>query len=278
MQCERKYKIVASDLDGTLLGKDHRVSTENMHAISEMRRRSIEFVPISGRTTGEFPIDIMESDDVKYIIISNGAVILDKKSGEAVISHYIPRDLLKFITDIEHKYTTYTLVHENGESYYDKKRHTTQILDACRINDYYRHMISTTVKSISEYDDFVLNSERIEMFCIFFEDDASLEECKRLFNANEHLSAVQTAPNNLEVYLRCAGKGNTLKAFADMLSLDMAEVIAVGDSKNDADMIKAAGLGLCVSNGHGEVKAVADKVICDVSEHSARYILESFIL
>jgi hydroxymethylpyrimidine pyrophosphatase-like HAD family hydrolase len=80
------------------------------------------------------------------------------------------------------------------------------------------------------------------------------------------------------VYSSDAGKGKTLAAFADKLGVDISDVIAVGDSNNDATLIEKAGLGLAVANACDALKEIADQTICDNSEHIAKYVLEHFII
>ena len=80
------------------------------------------------------------------------------------------------------------------------------------------------------------------------------------------------------MYSSDAGKEKTLVAFADMLGVDIADVIAVGDSKNDSTMIEETGLGLAVANACDELKELADQTICDNSEHIAKYLLDNFII
>ena len=130
MENKKKYKIVASDLDGTLLGEDQRVSRENLLAIAEMRKLGVEFVPTTGRALDEFPAELIGSPDVRYMITSDGAAIWDKCLGEMVITQYFPKEKTKFVMDTVSAYTTYILVHENGKTYYDEKRNTAEILDA----------------------------------------------------------------------------------------------------------------------------------------------------
>ena len=65
-----------------------------------------------------------------------------------------------------------------------------------------------------------------------------------------------------------------LRALAEHLSIDISEVIAVGDSTNDATLVKAAGLGLAMKNAFDEVKERADGTICAFDENSADYILK----
>ena len=83
-------------------------------------------------------------------------------------------------------------------------------------------------------------------------------------------------PTNIEIYNKNAGKGTAMLRLADMLGVPRENTIAVGDSKNDMDMIKKAGLSLAVSNACDELKAAAHQTICPYTHHSADYILSHF--
>ena len=277
MENKRNYKIVASDLDGTFLGKDQSISCENLQAVAEMHGRGVEFVPTTGRTLSEIPAEIIGSSDVRYIITSDGAAVWDKRASEMILTRYIPKDTVKFILDTLKPYNVYPLAHISGENHYDIERHNDTVFDSCHVGKYFQYIVNLTAISVSDFSDFVLDSDEVEMFCLFFESDEARERCRRIFVDSGKLCTAQSDPHNLEVYSAAAGKGNTLKALADKLSVDIADTIAVGDSTNDATLVKAAGLGLAMDNACEELKAIADKVICDNSEHAAMYILENFI-
>ena len=89
MKNNRKYKIVASDLDGTLLNKEQIISEENLQAISEMPSLGVEFVPTTGRSMNEIDPLLISSPDIRYIITSNGAVVYDKNIGKTILTRYI---------------------------------------------------------------------------------------------------------------------------------------------------------------------------------------------
>ena len=76
------YKIIASDLDGTLLYDVVSVSEENYKAIAEYNKMGGQLVPASGRCFYEMPKALIDCPDVRYYISSNGAVITDTKTGE----------------------------------------------------------------------------------------------------------------------------------------------------------------------------------------------------
>ena len=103
--------------------------------------------------------------------------------------------------------------------------------------------------------------------------------CIRYSNIVAHsrrLCAAHSNANYLEVYSSDAGKGKTLVALANMLGVDIADVIAIGDSNNDSTMIENVGLGLAVANACDALKELADQTICDNSEHIAKYLLENY--
>ena len=89
------YKLVACDLDGTLLREDHTVSPENLLAIAEMDRLGVQFVPTTGRALAEMPCELLSSPHIRYYITSDGAAIFDKNTGEVVHSEYISEDMLR---------------------------------------------------------------------------------------------------------------------------------------------------------------------------------------
>ena len=278
MKNNRKYKIVASDLDGTLLNKEQIVSEENFRAISEMNRLGVGFVPTTGRAMNEIDSSLINSPDIRYIITSNGAVVYDKNIEKPILTHYIPRDNVRFILETVRPYNVFIAVHEGGKTYFDKNKYNPEFLNKCGIDEYFGFIISQHAEAIEEFESFLLSSDEMELIALFFElnDDAS--SCKQIFEDSERLCAVNPKTNYLEVYSSDAGKGKTLVAFANMLGVDITDVIAVGDSNNDSTMIEEAGLGLAVANACDALKELADQTICDNSEHIAKYVLENLLI
>ena len=277
MENKRKYKIVASDLDGTLLNKEQAVSAENLRAISEMNRLGVEFVPTTGRAMNEVDRSLIESPDIRYIITSDGAVVFDKSIGKPILTRYISKDTVRLILEAIRPYNVFIVAHEGGKTYFDKNKYNPEFLNTCRIDAYYGYIISQHAAAVENLESFLLSSDAVEMMALFFELDEGIRSCKQIFEDSGRLCAAHSTVNNLEVYSSDAGKGKTLVAFADQLGVDIADVIAVGDSNNDSTLIEEAGLGLAVANACDALKELADQTICDHSEHIAKYVLENFI-
>jgi Cof subfamily protein (haloacid dehalogenase superfamily) len=274
---KQTYKLVASDLDGTFLTKDQRVSPENLSAVAEMERRGVYFVPSTGRCVNELPKEVSSIPSLSYVITSDGSVIWDKKRECTVWAEYIPKELVGFILDTVNEYPNYPMVHIANDCYFDKEKHIEPMIKKCRVPDSFVYLANLADVPLDDYDGFVRESSSVEMFCIFFENEEDLRACEKKFLDTGLLSVAQSDRSNLEIYVKSAGKGNALRALAEHLSIDISEVIAVGDSTNDATLVKAAGLGLAMGNAYDELKSIADEVICHFSEHSAKYILEKYL-
>ena len=278
MEKKRKYKIVASDLDGTLLNKDQTVSEENLCAISEMNRLGVKFIPTTGRGINEINLSLINSPDIRYIISSNGAVVFDKKLGKNILTNYIPRDTVRLVLETIRPYNVFLVVHEGGKTYFDKGKYNPEFLNICGVGEYYGRIIGQYAEAIDDFENFLLSSGEVELMCLFFESDEGTNSSTQSFEGCGRLSVASPNKNYLEVYSFDAGKGKTLVAFADKLGVDIADVIAVGDSDNDSTMIEKAGLGLATANACEALKELANQTICDNSEHIAKYVLENFII
>ena len=272
-----EYKIIASDLDGTLLNKQERVSPENYQALERLHALGVHFVPASGRSFEEMPAELRDSPLIRYYIGSDGSTIYDKQTG---ITHQLamPQPVGHFVLDKLASYPVNMMIHANNRSYVDAARHNEADYRRNNYNDSWVRFVFATNKPVENFKAFAYGLENIEMFCVFFENYADLLECKAFFEGQPDLLVAQSNKYNLEIISKNAGKGNALMVLADLLGIDRAATIAVGDSTNDMTMVRQAGLGLAMENAVDELKAAADQVICDNEHHSAKYILEHFIL
>ena len=271
------YKLVASDLDGTLLLLDGTISEENQRAIKELTDMGVYFVPSSGRTFWELPANIREHPLVRYIIYADGAGVYDKQTDSVLLSENISHDSLIKLLDVFAEYDTILTVRNGGRSYVDAARNNNEEYAKHRLSVYYRDFIYETNHAIDNYDSFCRSLDSSEMLCVFFADDAEMAECRRRLEADGDYTVASSERYNFEVFSSKAGKGRALLKLADKLGLDRSQTIGVGDTTNDMNLIECAGLGLAVGNAYPELKAAADAVICSYKEHSIKYILDNYV-
>ena len=95
----RKYRIVCSDLDGTLFNNHTQISRENLEAIDMLIQKGVYFVPSTGRTFSELPAELKEHPAIRYIIHSNGAAVLDKQTNTRILT-CIPNQATRKVLDL----------------------------------------------------------------------------------------------------------------------------------------------------------------------------------
>ena len=271
------YRIVATDLDGTLLNTRDEVSPENLAAIAKMEAAGVFVVPSSGRTLGEIPASVRDIPDVRYIIHSDGAVIYDKKEGRALDARCMSGDVARRMLDLFYSYETLLTVRAGGVLYVAADEQTEEIYDSYRMIRAYQTAMLTLAVPKENFKEFCYSLPEIEMVCTFFRHDEELAACREAFLADGRFGVAASTATNLEVFSREAGKGNALLRLADLLSVPHESTVAVGDSENDLDNLRHAHLALAMANATDAVKAAAHRTVCHNDEHVMAYIYENII-
>ena len=270
------YKLIASDLDGTLLYDVFTVSEENFKAIEKYKAMGGQLVPTSGRCFFEIPESLRKCKDLSYCVSSNGAVITELATGrrDEVL---IPLDKYDRIMELGKEYDTYPSIHFDGYGYILKIDDDRERAYSYNLNsDYFSHYHRWCRKPES-WDGVFEGSQGVEMISLFFKTQKALDECVEKLNALGGLVVTSSAPFNIEIIAEGATKGDGIRRLAKRLGLTMEEVIAVGDSPNDMAMLSAVSLPLAVENAADSLKAMAKKVICSHKDHIVPYILENII-
>ena len=269
------YKIISSDLDGTLLNTDMKVSEENRLAVKKDTDMGGVFVPNSGRSLGEMSDEVKDLPGVRFVICSDGADIYDKET-DTHISLAMTSEENRLAFDILSDYEIFPTVHYRGNSYLDADTYDRATMDYHNVNEYFRIHFELTNRPQKNFVEFWRNADEVEMICAFFRSREAMEEAeKRLLAAG--LCVAASASYNMEIFSPRAGKGNALLRLAEHLGVAREDTIAMGDSTNDLSMIRAAGLGLAMANAKEAVKEAADKIACHNDEHIMVYLLEHYI-
>ncbi|MBO5452570.1 MAG: Cof-type HAD-IIB family hydrolase [Clostridia bacterium] len=269
------YKIVASDLDGTLLNSNSKISEINLDAIKQLSECGAFFVPSTGRTFSEIPQELRDNPDVRYVIHSNGAVVYDKQTGNKILN-CIPNNICKEILDTLSKYETHITFRLDGKCFVDAQFQNEEAFKYYNVCKEHIDVVRNYAVHLENFKDFSYKADNVEVFSAFFHSYEEKLECRKQFEKNSNLRVVEATEYNLEVVNTKAGKGNALYALADLLGIDYSDTISAGDSNNDLTITQAAGLGLAVSNACDSLKEVADEIICSNDEHIVSYILNHY--
>ncbi len=271
----QQYKIIAVDLDGTLLNTDMTLSAENKAAIGDLAARDIYVVPSTGRTLSEIPPFVRDDENVRYIIHSCGSVVYDKQT-KTRVSTCMDRALSREVLSMLRACKTSLCVHANGEAFVKAKEHNEEGYLRYRVHPNHRRLYYGACVPVEDFDAFCDALAEVEMFVVFFADDGELEKCRAALLATGKVKIVSSAPHNIEIFSAAAGKGTALLQLAELLGEDRSATMAVGDSTNDSDMVEKAGLGVAMANACDELKAIADVIACHNDEHILPYLTRKY--
>ena len=260
-----KIKIIAIDLDGTLLNSNKELTPCNLAALNRAAEAGIHIVPTTGRFYGGMPEAIRQLPFIKYAITINGAQAADVTTGEVIYKAEIPCNqairIMEFL-DI------YPVIYD---CYQDNDAWMTAELKA-RIDEtvsdvHYRKMLHELRKPVDELKHTLFERNRDVQKIQFFTNKPEvrtflMEELPHRF---EDLCVTSSTPDNVEINQRCANKGEAILALAEHLGIKREEVLAFGDGLNDLTMLKAAGIGVAMANASDKVKEFADRITrsCD---------------
>lgn len=254
------YKIIALDLDGTLLTKDKRILPETKAALIDAQKNGIKVVLSSGRPIPGM-VDISKELLLKeyggYIISYNGGIIYDAKAEKIIYSASIePSDFQK-IYDLSIIHNTNLLTYKNNKVYAEFFDEYIEI--ECRIN---KMEFIETPDLLAEID------VPVPKF-IMTESGEYLEKIEPLIKEelSENFSVSRSEPFFLEIMPKGIDKGNAIKKLCEILSISKDDVVAFGDSYNDITMIEYAGTGVAMENAKEEVKKIADFITLSNEEN-----------
>lgn len=240
------YKLIAIDMDGTLLNSQNTINKRTRDAILRAGDKGVYVVLATGRLMTS-AINYSSKINLKRpIISSNGAVIIDENKNIIFEKHIDPGRI------------------ENIAHIADK-------------NDVYYHFYGK--------DSFYSN-KYVEDIIRFYNPADSLEEEKIKFNLYNHIEDIlkkdinicSSWSNNVEIMEKDVSKGNSLKYLCEKLNIHRNEIIAVGDNENDLSMLNFAGLGVSMGNAKENVKSVADIITSTNDEDGVAEIIEKYIL
>lgn len=245
-------KLMAFDLDDTLLNKDCTITPKTLEAVREAARKGIYVVLCSGRMEyGILPhvhtLDIAGMETGRYIIAINGSSIYDLHKRDQVFSRRIPEDVLVSI---------FREVQKKGLSaqvYFPDIIYTNEINEWTELD---AKLCNVKLEAVEDFEGFMKGGHAKMLIPGEPEFLKTVEkELKEKFS--DKVEIFTSKPFFLEIMPKNAGKGEAVAELAKRLNIGLENVMCFGDSYNDESMIRKAGLGVCMQNGKEDLKKAA---------------------
>lgn len=277
------YKLIAIDLDGTLLNSYGIIPEENRKAIKKTQEAGINVVLASGRTTNSVKSLAEELGGNEYIICGNGSLIYDLKKEEIIYDKFIEKNkALQIIQICEQNsiyYNVYTedmviaktldnnvlFYHQENANKPDSKKTKINLVD--NIYEYVRNLEGKNILkfTISDKSSIIFNSIIKKLRLIKNIDVLDVAHMSR------KIIKAGTEEVSLEYYYTeitsdNVDKWNAIEWLANKLKIEKSEIMAIGDNINDKMMIENAGIGIAMGNSDPKIKEIADKVVATNNE------------
>ena len=289
------YKLIAMDIDGTLLNSYGEVSLKNKEAIELALKKNIEVVLTSGRMPKAILPIANEIKADKYIISGNGAAIYDVQNDKIIYNSYLTKKKVLEIIDICEKnsmfYNVYTndviltkslsynilfYHNENKRNPEDKKIKINIVDDIYKYVEEYGKEDFLKV-TICDNDKFVFRSIMNKMKNIKNVDVLEVAHMSRKIirhGSEEH----EIAYYYTEITNRNVNKWTALEMLLKKLKIEKEELITIGDNVNDKEMIENAGLGIVTGNASPEMKKIANKIVSSNNENGVAEAIIKYAL
>ena len=265
-------KLIASDMDGTLLNHNHKIPKENVKLINFAKNQGIEFVVATGRAYYE-ALPALNEENINCDVISfNGGIVYDKNGNIISITPMLPKDLYYTIEILKSFDISYQLYTKN--TIYTKSIETdiNAYIDLIRSNGYDPDVEHLRAEAQQKLDvGYITEVENIELYLnekenppikiIAISNDISkLENAAKLLSENKSISVTSSGANNIEIMHKNATKGEALKEIAKIYGINLENAVAIGDNLNDQAMLDIVGYSVAMKNGNTILKEQAKYV------------------
>ncbi|MGF1699410.1 sugar-phosphatase [Photobacterium makurazakiensis] len=266
------YKLVALDMDGTLLNSKKEISTRTKQAIQAAREQGVHVVLASGRPLEGMEkylteLEMLTNND--YVLSYNASLVQQVESKTAIRKQIMKGSDAKNIASLANDFSTF--VHAfSPERGLITPEDNTYTQHESEING-----VETTVVDFTE----LTNDEEIIKVMMVAEPSILTAAIEQLpAELYEQYTIVQSAPFFLEFMNKNSNKGTGVAMLAEYLNLTADEVICMGDAGNDHHMIEYAGLGVAMENATEDTKALANHITASNDDDGVAKVIEQFIL
>ncbi len=273
-------KLIASDMDGTLIGTNRKISKENIAAIKMAQEKGIVFAIATGRAYEDVKPFLDECGLTCECVVLNGGEYRDI-AGEIVAGIYIDKSIAVQILNIMANYDAAAEIYTDDGYYTTNTKEKTlkgmiervkafypALIDSDEI---YQHAIThphfAKMKYITNLQEFLKSDINIGKFVSFAGSIDEINVLKQALNKLSGLAISSSFPMNIEVNDVNATKGRILAKVAEKIGIRKEEVAVLGDSSNDYSMFVEFPNSFAMGNAIPEIKKVAKYITASNAEH-----------
>jgi hypothetical protein len=248
-----EIKLMALDLDDTLLREDLTISFHTKNVLKKVEESGVIVMLASGRSPAamdRYARDLGMHKRPGYLVCNNGTTILESHTGAIVKEFFLPIEAALAVYDLVDAEGFPVQIYDEGTIYVSRRNEYADIdqkLTGQRqvvVDNFRSFLAAGAQKMVIPGDPSLLRP---------------LETLLKTF-IGDRVTIFTSKPYFLEILPPATGKGEALAVVAQMLGIDRSQVMAIGDSMNDESMIRWAGFGVAMANGDARIKAIAKAI------------------
>jgi Cof subfamily protein (haloacid dehalogenase superfamily) len=264
-----KYKLVAFDLDGTLVGRDLTLSQRVIDAVRRMREAGVAGCIVTGRMYRAAVTYARQLGFDAPIVCYQGAAVIDPSTDSILRDIPVPNDVVRSVIDTVERDRLHLQLYRNDEYYCEERN---------RFSDMYARIAGVQPIVVTSLRETFGYSQATK--AIVISDPLVAEEYERTLRGafGERAYVTRSLPEFVEVMNPAVDKGDALKFVASHLGISTEEIVAIGDSWNDAPLLRAAGFAVAMGSAPQELRDVANAVVADVTADGVAEAIERYVL
>lgn len=272
-----KIKMIGLDLDGTLLTDKKELTVRTREVLAKAIRSGIVVLVATGRPWMGVPEELREFPGMDYALTSNGARIIDTRTGNVIEEHLLSVKSAKKALEICRKYDTLQEVYFDGQGYAPAEK--MEFVERYHKNpNMWEYMRKTRIPVDDIFELVDRENRGLDKTQALFADMSERKRAWEELARHEDLELVGSLRYNIEVNAAGVNKGTGLVNLVSRLGIKREEIMAFGDGDNDTVMLKEVGFGVAMANGEPQVKEAADYITLSNEEDGVAQAIERFIL
>lgn len=279
---KKEIRLIALDMDGTLFNNQSEISKTDQHTIRKAAENGITVVIATGRPYVGLPAELLYSIGVRYAITANGAAIYRLPIKECIYSDGMSTELVCPLLCQLQKKDIHMDAFIDGASY--SQTSCQPKIDLLDIPVSLRHYIKSTRTFTDDLADFIQKDGRdvqkvvLNFYPLSNGTFQSRESVKALLNSTPQITCLSGGYHNLEFTKAGTTKGSALLYLCELLGLLPEQTMACGDTQNDMEILKTAGIGVAMENAGADVKDIADYITLSNEECGVSHAIRQFAL
>ncbi len=269
------YKLIASDIDGTLINSKFEITQYTKEVIRAAINKGVHFALASGRIYGSAKVYASQLELDSAVLCCNGAVAKSGLDGKLIFGDPLNKKSCRELFELFIKDGTFFQFY--GEETFYAPEETATAKAFLQWNKDLPPADRIPIEIVKDPFE-ALDREPIYKIFIISEGDKQRAYHKALLQGRTDVDVTSSAVNNYEITNHTATKANGVMKYGATLGIKPEEIICIGDNLNDEAMIRAAGLGIAMGNAVPEIKNIAKYITDTCDNDGVAKAIEKFIL